>query len=310
MFVKASPSVVVVKLFDARGKWLKQGSGFFVRDGSTIVTNYHVVEWATSAKVALHDGTSRSVVGIEMCDELTDVAVLKVARGEMEREIQPLQLEPNELPAIGSNVYVIGSPLGLDNTITMGIVSNNNREWRGSQCIQFDASISPGSSGSAMLNDKGIAIGIARGSTEGFGNQNLNFAAPASAIAALLNENPKFQSLSDLVVESKRKTFDPVRAFLDKGTAKARDTAAEILDRLSTSSHQFSEYWVLRGDIYQKRRQFVAAIDAFNRAVGIDAQDSAIWYRIGLNYELLQLNEEALKAYRQGKDVNPKDENC
>ena len=104
--------------------------------------------------------------------------------------------------------------------------------------------------------------------------------------------------------------FDAARILVNKGTAEARAAASQILDQLPMAAHEFSEFWVLTGDICQKRGAFAAAIDAFNKAVAIDGEDSAIWYRIGLNYEVLHLNEESLMAYRKGKEVNPKDDDC
>ena len=139
------------------------GSGFILSEDGRILTNAHVVEGANVVDVKLKDGRvlQGTVVGI---DPLTDVAALKVDATDL--PTAPLAASDNLVP--GQWAIAIGNPLGLDNTVTVGIISAVDRSsvqvGMGSQhrvrFIQTDAAINPGNSGGPLLNDRGETIGI------------------------------------------------------------------------------------------------------------------------------------------------------
>ena len=161
-----------------------QGSGFFVGDG-VIVTNHHVIKGATAATVKLVGTQQESdIEGYIAIDEARDLAVLKVVN----LQAPPLPLGNSDTVQVAETVYAVGNPRGLEGTVSEGIVSNiqpdSNSEVRG-EVIQMTAPISQGSSGGAVLNDRGEVIGIAA-SVRNDG-QNLNFAIPVNALKALLN---------------------------------------------------------------------------------------------------------------------------
>lgn len=136
------------------------GSGFITRSDGLLLTNAHVVEGAGSVSVTLPDGRSfpGKVLG---ADPLTDVAVVKVAAQGL--PVAPLGNSASVRP--GEWAIAIGNPLGLDNTVTLGIVSATARTdaLGGGQrvaYIQTDAAVNPGNSGGPLINDRGQVIGI------------------------------------------------------------------------------------------------------------------------------------------------------
>ena len=136
------------------------GSGFITRSDGLLLTNAHVVEGAGSVAITLPDGRSfpGKVLG---ADPLTDVAVVKVAAQGL--PVAPLGNSANVRP--GEWAIAIGNPLGLDNTVTLGIVSATARTdaLGGGQrvaYIQTDAAVNPGNSGGPLINDRGQVIGI------------------------------------------------------------------------------------------------------------------------------------------------------
>lgn len=156
------------------------GSGFFVAP-NIIATNYHVVAGATVGQCKTNDSDKKyKIEGYVAVDKSVDLILLKVA--ELNRPAIKLAASPKV--EIGQKVYAIGSPKGLDATISDGIVSGL-RDFEGHKLLQITAAISPGSSGGPVLNNNGELIGIAVAQVaEG---QNLNFAIPKSYLELLLS---------------------------------------------------------------------------------------------------------------------------
>ena len=176
IYAKCSPAVFIVEVYDRSGKPLGTGSGFFINSDGTAVTNYHVIKGAASAKIKLASGNKiYTVEGVYDYNIKNDWAVIKIP-GE---DFPYLELDESEVVG-GATVYAIGSPLGLDNTISQGLISNTNRVLDNVRFIQTSAAISGGSSGGALINKWGKAIGI---TSAGFpGGENLNLALPISVI--------------------------------------------------------------------------------------------------------------------------------
>lgn len=141
-----------------------QGSGFIVNDIGNVLTNAHVVNGADRVTVTLKDG--RSFEGtVEGVDEVTDLAMVKIDAGQEPLPIATLG--DSDRVAVGDWAIAVGNPLGLDNTVTLGIVSTLKRSSatvgipdKRLDFIQTDAAINPGNSGGPLLNAKGEVIGI------------------------------------------------------------------------------------------------------------------------------------------------------
>jgi 2-alkenal reductase len=141
-----------------------QGSGFFIDDEGHILTNNHVVEGAETVVVTIYDGTEieARVVGT---DEQNDLALLEVDTGALDH-VSYLKLGDSDSIRPGQMAVAMGSPYGLEGSITVGIVSGVGRSLTGEarrtivDVIQTDAAINPGNSGGPLLNSDGEVIGI------------------------------------------------------------------------------------------------------------------------------------------------------
>ncbi len=157
------------------------GSGFIVDPKGYILTNQHVVQGATRITVRLQSGEEfrGDIVGI---DEETDVAVIKV---ETKRDLPTVKLGDSSSAQVGDWVLAIGSPFGLDQTVTAGIISKLQRETpfftSFQQFLQTDAAINRGNSGGPLVNMRGEVIGINSQIATSTGDYNgIGFALPAN----------------------------------------------------------------------------------------------------------------------------------
>jgi S1-C subfamily serine protease len=182
--------VVTVKVTTPQGEAL--GSGFVIDGQGHIVTNDHVVDGATSISVEFADGASydAQLVG---ADPSTDVAVIKVSAPSS--ELTPLQLGDSSTVQVGDQVVAIGSPLGLDETVTSGIVSALNRtitspnQFAINGAIQTDAAINHGNSGGPLLNQSGQVIGInSQIESDSGGNDGIGFAVPSNTVKSVASQ--------------------------------------------------------------------------------------------------------------------------
>ena len=154
----AEPSVFVVYTYNRSGKRIGQGTGFFIEKNGIAVSNHHVFEKGESWKIKTFAGNEFGVKRIVKQSEKYDYVIFQVEKTE---EIQPLPLSAS-LPRKGEDIFVLGNPKGLESTVSRGIVSSI-RKYKGQRdaLIQMDAAISPGSSGSPVMNSKGEVVGIA-----------------------------------------------------------------------------------------------------------------------------------------------------
>ncbi len=163
------------------------GSGFIVRPEGYILTNAHVVKGAKRIEVTMNDGRNivATIVGI---DTFSDLAVLKIDA----TNLPTLQMGSSTNLRPGEFAIAIGSPLGYDHTVTLGIVSavgrnvydiNDNINF-----IQTDAAINTGNSGGPLLNLKGEVIGVNTAVVKGFVAQNIGFSIPVDVAKSVCDD--------------------------------------------------------------------------------------------------------------------------
>jgi putative serine protease PepD len=169
-----------------------QGSGWVYDSDGHVVTNDHVVNGSTSIKVRFWDGKtySATVVGV---DKSTDLAVIKVDAPSS--ELYPLTVGDSRQLQVGDGVVAIGSPFGLEETVTSGIVSALHRAIEGvtnftiNDAIQTDAAINHGNSGGPLLNTQGQVVGInAQIKSESGGNEGVGFSIPSATIKSVASQ--------------------------------------------------------------------------------------------------------------------------
>ena len=187
---KAKAATVRVDVFDANNRKLGTGSGFFVRPNH-IATNFHVIEGATAATLRAKLANQKKVYPIKRIravDKKHDLAILQVAAPG----VQPLPLGDSNVVEMGDAVFVMGNPVGLEGTFSMGNVSQI-RVLGNVKRLQFNAPIARGNSGGPVLNKDGNVIGVVSfkwGDIEILDfSANLNFAIPSNYLKALLNRH-------------------------------------------------------------------------------------------------------------------------
>lgn len=204
--VKSSNGAVVqIVTADQDGKEFALGSGFFVSTDGKIVTNYHVIEGAHSAVAKLSNGSFFPIEGAIAVDADRDLVLLKVEG----RSLPFLNLGSMASLQVGDHVVAIGSPLGLEGTVSDGIVSALRSEAQGKDWIQTTAPVSHGNSGGPLLDMSGDVVGVITWGVSLQQGQNLNFAIPSDEIAALL---PGSTTVAPLESVSKMKRIETVNS--------------------------------------------------------------------------------------------------
>jgi serine protease Do len=185
LFKQLSPSVVSIAV-KQKGGAEGGGTGFLIDREGVIATNHHVVEDAAAIRVKFMTG--EKFTSIELLDDEVslDLALLKIdyaaADAGAKPEAEPLVLGDSDAAQVGERVISIGNPLGLEHTLTDGLVSARrvleNRQW-----IQMSAPVSPGNSGGPLFNMRGEVIGVTTAQLGFFARgQNLNLAIPVNVL--------------------------------------------------------------------------------------------------------------------------------
>ncbi|MBD3880991.1 trypsin-like peptidase domain-containing protein [Phormidium tenue FACHB-886] len=270
------------------------GSGFIVDSKGIILTNAHVIDGADEVSVTLTDGRSFSgkVMGE---DPATDVAVVKIEATDLPTATlgDSTQLKPGEW------AIAIGNPLGLDNTVTAGIVSATGRSSsdigvpdRRVGFIQTDAAINPGNSGGPLLNERGEVVGMNTAIIDGA--QGLGFAVPidtAKRIADQLISTGKVEH-PYLGVQMKKLTPELKTALNEDPNSPIRvqeDSGILILKVLPNSPA--AQAGLQAGDVIQKiSNQDVADADEVQRVVEASKIGQDLPLQLRRNGETLTLN--------------------
>ncbi len=161
------------------------GTGVVVTASGRAVTNAHVVGDLARVSIETFD-RRRFTATVVATDRTEDLALLQIDAPET--RWTPVAIETGQLTPVGSEVYAIGHPLGLDWTLTRGIVSGY-REIGPVRMMQTDAPISPGNSGGPLLDEHGHLVGIVTSKAAAAGAENLAFARPAAALLAFLERS-------------------------------------------------------------------------------------------------------------------------
>lgn len=169
-----------------KAKSTSLGSGVIVSKEGHIISNHHVIAGMTEIRAQLPDGrnVAAHLIG---SDPATDIAVLKIE----EKNIEALPLGDSDDLRVGQQIFAIGNPYGLDETVTRGVVSAKGRRTAndsGVEVLQHDAAVNPGNSGGPLVNIRGQIVGINSSiysRTGGF--QGISFAIPANTVRRVMD---------------------------------------------------------------------------------------------------------------------------
>jgi hypothetical protein len=193
------PAVATIITFDADNEPIGQGSGFFIDVQGHFITNYHVLQGAYKAVIKTYDGKLILVKSVTAQNKLMDLVKVIVNIPETSFKWIPVT---TVLPKIAENIVVIGSPLGLEQTISVGIISGVRDIPETGKILQISASISPGSSGSPVVNMEGQVVGIVTSQIKE--GQSLNFAIPVTYLIDMvpLKDSKTIAEWSDAIVKN------------------------------------------------------------------------------------------------------------
>lgn len=297
MVKRISPAVVVVETQKGNKKGL--GSGFFINSQGYIVTNYHVVFGADQAVVRTQDNRRYPVKRIIAEDKEADLVLL--AADIPTRAVTPLDIS-GRLPEVGEKIYAIGHPMGLEKTVSEGIVSAIRKLPKLGEIIQITAPISPGSSGGPVFDANGRVIGVARATFRT--GQNLNFAVPGQKVLELKGGGGySFSEFSQEMPGTALAKFQQGRTYhARKDYAKAVQAFQEAIK----AKPDFAEAYHGAGMSYGAMRKADLAIENFRQAIRLKPNTALFHYHLALAYHVNGDNSQAWEEYRTLSSLDPR----
>ncbi len=295
-------AVVKITIYDAEKKRVGIGSGFFVDKSGVLITNYHVLNGAYAADVKTYDGREYPIQRVLAYNKTADL--IKVNVKIPEKSVHPVEVIP-DVPEIAERILVVGSPLGLDQTVSEGIVSAVREFPNVGKIFQMSAPASRGSSGSPVINMDGKVIGVVSFIVEP--GQNLNFAVTGQSVWDLKDEKtamtlPEWTySVSTqkpgLAAELCKKGFE----FSIQGKYKK---ALEYYREAAEKSPGDAESWYGLGSCYVGLKQPPEAIKAFKEAIRTSPDKTRANYYLGKYYQSLGRDKEAIESYQAALRIN------
>ena len=300
---KIQPAVATVIAYDIERNIENIGTGFFIDPKGRLVTNFHVLAGRYAADVRTAAGKSYRVKGVIAENKAADLLKLEVDIPAT--EVSWISVE-DRVPDIAERVVVVGSPMGLEQTVSEGIVSSVREIPPVGTVFQMSAPISPGSSGSPVTSMKGQVVGIA--TFQFIQGQNLNFAVTATAIMAMR----KFESaktISEWTFEHLGNKPKVAEALCQKGfslSVNGEDRKAlEHFKKATEADPSDPAAWSGLGSCYAGLNDPEDAIAAYKQAIEANPRDGASHFHLGTYYDKLGRLEEAIGAYRRAIDLSP-----
>ena len=236
-----------------------------------LITNFHVIENAYAVSIKTESGEKFWVNSVLAEDQAMDL--IKLAVDIPEDKIHAIRIA-GDVPQVADRIFVVGSPLGLEQTVSEGIVSAIRRIPSLPPVFQISAPISRGSSGSPVMNMDGRVIGVV--SFQSTAGQNINFA-----------------------VSGKR-----IEAFTD---LKTTPTIPEWTYGHTQEKPKLAQELCKKGFNFSIRGEFKEALAFYKEATEQSPQSTTAWYGLGACYAGLDRHDDAIGAYKQAIQSNPQD---
>jgi putative serine protease PepD len=267
------------------------GSGFVIDTTGHIVTNFHVVENAQEIEVSFsnRDSVKATVLGT---DPSTDIAVLKVNVDA--RALRPLELGNSDRVRVGDSVVAIGNPLGLERSVTAGIISALHRpltapnDFTIDDVIQTDASINSGNSGGPLLAASGAVIGvntaIATGNTGSNGNIGIGFAVPMNTVRNVVSQLMDKGRVEHAFIGVGAQEIEPEVARLFNLPAERGLLVVRVYEGSGAAAAEMragTREVVIDGQSYRLGGDFVVAIDGKPVSEAQDLRQAIMGKKVG-----------------------------
>ena len=303
LVAKIRPAVVTVVVYDANHQVAGIGSGFFIDKYGHLITNYHVIDGKYAAEVRTADGNSYPIVLVVADNKSVDLVKVLV---DIPREKVKWIKVSSDLPSIAEQIMVVGSPMGLEQTVSEGIVSSIREIPLVGEFFQMSAPISPGSSGGPVINLKGEVIGVT--TFQFVRGQNLNFAIAGNSVLKL---KPARHGLTISLWTFTKSSQQPKLAeelcrqgysFSINGDDQQ---ALKLFQEAIEQDPQNVMAWNGLGSCQVGLNRPDAAIESYKQAIKINPDDAAMHYILGNYYAKLGRQLEAIESYQQVIRINP-----
>jgi len=288
------PLIVKIETFDEDGNSIGIGSGFFVNSKGHIVSNLHVFSGAKRAKVKTHFGTF-VVEKYLAFNEESDIIKFKTKfRGPVFGK-NKIKIG-NSNPRVGEKIVSVGNPLGLELSASDGIVSAIRKQEPFGTVIQITAPISPGSSGSPVLNLKGEIVGVATFQMKQ--GQNLNFAIPISIATKLRTDEELLLSRMGSFGSS---VFKSLKTQMEQGEFLVNqndfESAIPYFKEVISENLQNAKAHFYLGVCYRKTGS-PNAISELKQAINIDHGLDNVHYELGLSFLRMNMLDKSISAFQ------------
>ena len=266
------PAVVTVIVYDINQKVANIGSGFFIDQYGHLITNYHVLDGRYTARVKKADGSTYPIKLIVADSKETDLVKVQV---DIPSKKFKWVKTADRLPSIAEQILVVGSPMGLEQTVSEGIVSSIREIPTVGEFFQMSAPISPGSSGSPVIDLQGNVVGVA--TFQMVRGQNLNFAVSVKSVRKL----------------------KPVEAGISMSLWTFNNSLHQprLAEKLCRQGYSFS----INGEDQK-------ALEFFKEAIEKDPKNTMAWHGLGYCHVGLNNPASAIAAYQNAIKSNPDDE--
>jgi|SRR5208283_2373251 len=308
-------AVATVLVYDKNGKPLAQGSGVFIDNKGTLVTNYHVIKESDQSKIAakLSTGAFYFIKEVNGVNEELDIAIL-----HFDAQDTPfVALGDSDKVGIGENVFAIGTPMGLESTVSEGVISQPKRKlegFEGREFIQFTAPISSGSSGGGLFRgsggllgkDSGDVIGIVTQAVHDISNkrivQQLNFAIPINTIK-------KFRKGHDLTFTEESPAYLYAQGTLARNK-KDFDSAISYFKRCIAIDDKYVDAYLDLGDVYDEKGLYDEELEVLKKAVELDPNNPDAYYSLAQAFEKKGLYDSASLAFKKELEIKHDDKDA
>ena len=289
---KVQPAIVTVVGYDEKGEPAQLGTGFFVDRRGHLITNRHVLAGVARAEVKGSSGRTYAIERVLSEDAAVDL--IKVQVDIPLTRVRILKME-REAPEPGERVVVIGSPYGLEKSVSEGIVSTVREAGEFGRMIQITAPISSGSSGSPVMRPDGRVVGVA--TVQVSDAQNLNFAVPTVKAIELKNENP--QKFADWAADTHEK------AGLKAAAAGKFDVSLELYQKALSIRPGSSKALNGAGMALHALGRYDEALEAYEHAAALDPEVAIVHYHIGELYDRRSEWSKSIESYDTALKLNP-----
>lgn len=266
-------AVFIVQAYDNNGELLKFGTGFFIDENGTCITNYHVFENSSIIKIVTINNLSYPIKEIIKSSRNHDLIVFTI---EVENKVDFLKINKT-IPLKGESVITIGNPIGLNWSVSEGIISGI-RETTLGNILQITAPISHGNSGGPLLNKNGEVIGIATFNIAD--GQNLNFALHIGILDSIYSNDLLFESIGKNAkipddIEIAKSYLDSLIWIYDTELEENRISNSSILNHIE---NYIIKYPKSAHGYYAKAKFYnfinpTKAFDFFSRAIDTEPQN-------------------------------------